>query len=80
MDWMTARAKSLDQNTGAYIVTNGELTTAYPTMTENQYDAANSLQSFIHDVGIPTNLKTDMQASFVGKHTEFQKVVKHKIE
>ena len=77
MDHMTAGVKSIRQNTGAFVISNGEFTSAHPKKTMDQYDAADSLQTFCDDVGIPKDLKTDMASSFVGHKTEFQKVIKH---
>ena len=37
----------------------------------------NSLQDFAEDVGIPSLIHSDLAAAVEGRHTEFQKLVRH---
>ena len=76
LDHMQARRKSIRQCTGAFVFSNGPFTEAYPTVKKNQYDAAASLRTFCDDVGVPHKLKTDFAGQFVGRDTEFMKLVR----
>jgi hypothetical protein len=48
----------------------------YPTKTKNDEDSTDALRRFTDDVGIPAKLKSDMAASFVGQHNDFQALVR----
>ncbi len=48
----------------------------YPTKTKNDDDSTDALQRFTDNVGIPAKLKSDMAATFVGQHTDFQALVR----
>ena len=73
MDWMTARVKSLSQNTGGYLISNGHFTEAYPKESDSSENATSALKEFINDVGVPVDLKTDRAKSFSGRDCEFVK-------
>lgn len=76
MDHMESKYKSIRGHTGAIIFTNGNLVMVYPTPTKNDADCTESLRRFTEDIGIPANLKCDMATSFVGHHTDFQRLVR----
>jgi hypothetical protein len=71
MDWMTARVKSLSQNTGAYLISNGHYTEAKES--DSSENATSALKEFTNDVGVPVDLKTDRAKSFSGRDCEFVK-------
>lgn len=54
MDHMHSSVKSIRGHTGAFVISNGALTEAYPKPTKDQFDGASSLNTFIQDVGVPT--------------------------
>jgi hypothetical protein len=72
MDHVEAKFKSIRSHTGSIIFTNGNIVMVYPTHTKNDSDSTESLRRLTEDLGIPANLKSDMAASFVGQHTDFQ--------
>jgi hypothetical protein len=74
MDHILANVKSLRQNTGGFVVSNGEFTRTYPTPSKDGKDAGTSLQKFCDDIGVPANLKTDLVSSFAGRNTHFNDV------
>jgi len=76
MDHMVASRRSIRQNTGAFVVSNGPFTEAYPTPSKNQHDAAESLRTFCDDVGVPIQLKTDFAGTFTGRDNEFMRMVR----
>jgi hypothetical protein len=47
----------------------------YPTASKGGLDSTESLRHFTEEIGIPANLKCDMAAAFVGRHTDFQWLV-----
>mmetsp|Transcript_38822 Transcript_38822/g.82849 ORF Transcript_38822/g.82849 Transcript_38822/m.82849 type:complete len:728 (-) Transcript_38822:475-2658(-) len=75
MDRIHSNVKSLNQNTGAFILSNGQFTQCYPTRTNSGKDAGVSLQTFCEDVGVPTRLKVDGAKCFEGDATHFKEVV-----
>jgi hypothetical protein len=78
MDWLSARAKSISGDTGAFVITNGNFVETYPQPNHQSSQAAASLNDFMRDIGIPKHLKTDSAQEFVGAKTEFVKTVKKK--
>ena len=54
---------------------NGNLAAIYPSASKGDLDSTESLQRFTEEIGIPANLKCDMAAAFVGRHTDFQRLV-----
>ena len=75
MDHILSNTKSIRQNNGGFVISNGEFTRTYPTPSKDGTDAGISLQTFCDDIGVPVNLKTDLASSFAGKKTHFQDVV-----
>jgi hypothetical protein len=69
LDHMQSRVKSLSQNTGAFVYTTGEFTKVYPVTTTSK--AGETLAEFARDVGVPTDLRTDLASYFTGRNTEF---------
>ena len=69
---MTARTKSLHQNTGAWLYTNGHFTSAYPTVTQGEAFA--TLDEFCNDVSTTAQLKSDCTPKLVGQNTPFLKL------
>jgi hypothetical protein len=63
-DWLSSGVRSLGQSTGAFIFTNGRFTEVYPKDRHTHGNAADALNEFIDDVGIPVNLRTDMAPEF----------------
>ena len=76
MDHVEAKFKSIRGYTGAFVFSNGNLAATYPTLTKNDADATESLRRFCDEIGIPANLKSDMAATFVGPHTDFQRAIR----
>lgn len=73
-DYLESKVKSINQNNGAFVITNGDYTEVYPTSTRSS--AADALLDFCDNVGIPERLKTDLAPEFAGKRTEFGKVAR----
>ncbi len=69
LDHMTARKKSLNQNTGAWVFTNGNYSKVYPV--RSRPEVASTLDSLCNDIGIPEKLKMDRAPEFVGKELTF---------
>ena len=57
------------------VISNGNLAAIYPTASKGDLDSTESLRRFTEEIGIPANLKCDMAAAFVGRHTDFQWLV-----
>ncbi|KAL7537429.1 hypothetical protein ACHAWF_005759 [Thalassiosira exigua] len=76
MDWMPSKAKFLSQNVGAFVISNDSFTEVYPQPDHKSISAADSLQRFCDDVGVPVNLKTDRAKEFVERMTDFMMLVK----
>ena len=70
-DWMPAKCESICGAKGAYVMTNGSFTEAYPCPSKNNEMARDCLQRFIDDVGVPGDLKTDRAPELVGKNSKF---------
>ncbi len=47
----------------------------YTSASKGDLDSTESLRHFTEEIGIPANLKYDMAAAFVGRHTDFQRLV-----
>jgi len=77
MDQMFSRTKSMSGNTCANVFTNGKVTKVYPLPSTSSANLTNSLQDFADDVGIPSLIHSDLAAAVEGRHTDFQKLVRH---
>lgn len=55
-----------NQNTGAYIYTNGRFTKAYPVKWWNTNFAAHIMDELCADVGITVRLKSDLDPNLLG--------------
>jgi hypothetical protein len=74
IDHMTAKKKSINGNTGAWLYTNGHFTASYPT--ESRSDVSFTLNTFCDDVGTPKRLKSDRAPELVGRNTPFLKLAR----
>ena len=75
IDHIKSKYKSIRGHTGSIVISNGNLAAVYPTPTKSDRDSTESLRQFTEEIGIPANLKCDMVAAFVGRHTDFQRLV-----
>ena len=75
---MTAKTKSIQQNKGAFVYTNGVFTKTYPLETNQQIPANTSLNEFCQDVGILEKLASDQAPDFCGRNSAFLKNAKGK--
>jgi hypothetical protein len=75
LDHVESKYKSIRGHTGAIVISNGNLAAIYPTASKVDLDSTESLRRFTEEIGIPANLKCDMAAAFVGRHTDFQWLV-----
>ena len=71
VDWLSAGTKSLSQNVGAFVYSNGTFTEVYPTASNQQIPANMTLNDFCNDVGVPHKLKSDRAPEFCGRSTAF---------
>ncbi|KAL7523585.1 hypothetical protein ACHAWF_000580 [Thalassiosira exigua] len=76
MDWVPSKIKSLSQNVGAFVISNGSFTEVYLQPDHKSSSAADSLRRFCDDIGVPVNLKTDRAKEFVERMTDFMKLVR----
>ena len=78
IDYLESSVKSIRQHVGAFVITNGKY--AYVLATPKQTDeyATKALTMFSAEVGIPTEIKSDLHQSFTGKHTQFQQFMRSK--
>ncbi|KAL7524599.1 hypothetical protein ACHAWF_001010 [Thalassiosira exigua] len=76
MDWVPSKVKSLSQNVGAFVISNGSFTVVYPQPNHRSSSAADSLRRFCNDIGVLVNLKTDRAKEFVERMTDFMKLVR----
>ena len=74
LDHMTAKKKLINQNTGAWLYTNGHFTASYPT--EKRSHVSDTLSAFCDDVGTPQCLKSDRAPELVGHTTPFLKLAR----
>jgi hypothetical protein len=75
LDHVKSKYKSILGHTRAIAILNGNLAAIYPTASKGDLDSTESLRRFTEEIGIPANLKCDMAAVFVGRHTDFQRLV-----
>ncbi len=75
MDHLESKYKSIWGHTGAIIFSEGNLVMAYLTSLKNDIDSTESLRRFTENIGIPANLKSNMASAFIGRHTNFQRLV-----
>jgi hypothetical protein len=71
---MQSKVKSLAQNTGAFVFTTGNFTKVYPVVSTAQ--AGEVLAEFARDVGVPTDIRTDLASYFTGRDTDFMREVR----
>ncbi|KAL7551888.1 LOW QUALITY PROTEIN: hypothetical protein ACHAWF_015099 [Thalassiosira exigua] len=76
MNWMPSKVKSLSQNVGAFVISNGSFTEVYPQSDHKSSIAVDFLRRFCDNVGVPISLKTDRAKEFVDRMTDFRKLVK----
>jgi hypothetical protein len=74
VDHMQSKVRSLSQNTGAFVYTTGSFTKVYPV--ESTAKAGETLAEFARDVGVPTDIRTDLASYFTGRDTDFVKEAK----
>ena len=77
IDYLESSVKSIRQNIGAFVITNGKY--IYVLCTQKQTDeyATRAITMFSSDVGVPTEIKSDLHSSFfTGKHTQFQQFLR----
>jgi hypothetical protein len=75
LDHLESKYKSIQGHMGAIVISNGNFVAVYPTASKNDLDSTKLLRRFTKEIGIPANLKCDMAAAFVGRHTDFQRFV-----
>jgi hypothetical protein len=78
VDWLSAGTKSLRQNVGAFVYSNGLFTECYSAESNKQEQATTSLREFCGDVGVPERLKSNRAPEFCGRNTNFHKVAHRK--
>ena len=71
---MEPRVEPIQDNTGAFVISNGEITETLPKSNKNQKSSADLLHILGNDVGMPVDLRTDMDTSFISRHIEFLKI------
>ena len=69
-DHLVAKTKSLDGNTGDWLYTMGKFRVVYPCGSIRK--AVDTLRRFVDGVGIPDQVKSDLDPELTGKNTEFQ--------
>jgi hypothetical protein len=74
VDHFQSKVKSLSQNTGAFVYTTGTFTKVYPVSSTAK--AGETLSEFVRDVGVPTDIRTDLASYFTGNDTAFVKETK----
>jgi hypothetical protein len=75
LDHVESKYKSICGHTGMIVILNGNLAVIYPTASKGDLDSTESLRRFTEEIRIPANLKCDMAAAFVSRHTDFQRLV-----
>jgi hypothetical protein len=78
IDYLEASVKSIRQHIGAFVITNGRFVYVLPTPKQTDEYATKALTMFSAEVGIPTEIKSDLHLSFTGKHTQFQQFLRSK--
>lgn len=71
VDHMQSKVRSLGKNAGVFLYTTGAFTKVYPVDSTSK--AGETLVDFTRDVGIPTDIRTDLASYFTGKETSFVK-------
>ena len=71
MDQMFSKIKSLAQNTGANVITDGHYTQVDPFRKPDGESVGNSLWNFVNLVGIPVKLIADLARVQEGYYTKF---------
>jgi hypothetical protein len=74
VDHFQSKVKSLSQNTGAFVYTTGTFSKVYPVLSTEK--ASETLSEVVRDVGVPTNIRTDLASYFTGNETAFVKETK----
>ena len=78
IDWMSAGTLSLNQNKGAFMITDGLLTSVFPSRDNKSTQANTSLNEFCQSVGVPGKMKSDRAPEFCGPNTVFLDTAKKK--
>ena len=78
IDWVSAGTLSLNQNKGAFVITNGRFSEVYPSRDNKSIQANTSLNEFCQSVGVPGKLKSDRAPEFCGPSTIFLDTAKKK--
>ena len=73
-DHLLSKTKYLEGKTRAWIYTTGNFTVAYPWNCFSEVGYA--LQNFANNLGIPNQLRSDLEPEIMRKYTEFQVQVK----
>ena len=68
---MPARTRSLIQNTGAFVYTNGTFTEVFHTPDNKSVTASATLKEVYEDVGTPEKRKSDRAKEFCGHNLDF---------
>ncbi|KAL7551098.1 hypothetical protein ACHAWF_014292 [Thalassiosira exigua] len=78
MDWMPSKIRSLAQNVGAFVISNGSFTEVYPQPNHKSISAAESLRRFCDDVWGTDQLQdgTDQLQDRLSQGNHFKKLVK----
>jgi hypothetical protein len=74
VDHLQSKVKSLGQKMGAYVFTTGAFTKVI--LATSTAKAGEALSEFVMDVGVPTDIRTDLATYFTGRETEFVKETK----
>ena len=74
VDHFTAQKKSINQNTGAWVYSNGNISKVYPV--KSRAEVSDTLSTFCDDLGVPAKLKMDRAPELVGKGTAFYKLAR----
>jgi hypothetical protein len=72
IDYLESSVKSIRQHVGAFVIMNGRFVYVLPTPKQTDEYATRALTMFSAEVGVPTEIKSDLHLSFTGKHTQFQ--------
>ena len=78
IDYLESSIKSIRQNVGAFVITNGKYIYVLSTPKQTDEYATRAMTMFSADVGVPTEVKSDLHTSFTGKHTQFQQFLRSK--
>ena len=64
MDFIHADVKSISQEVGFFIISNGTFVETWPATANNNECAGDALKDMCFTVGIPKDLKTDCHSCF----------------